>query len=201
MKSKKTSHLLIASVSFSLALFTKFVSVFFYLLFLIIALIRKGKMKHFVLFSVISMAPIVVLSFFGYSYILNIVSAMVFSSCAPDLGGGPGWLYFITHLPKELLIIFSIPVLYMISIGTIDILRKKMGEKEKMMLAYLLCFFAFGLAIAMGISRLLFMFSPLLLLLAIKPTKKNMSRKLEYFVFAVCSIQLFVFLILNILNV
>ena len=200
MKSNKTSHLLIASIFFSIALFTKFVLLFFYLLFLIITLIKKGRMKHFILFSVISMAPIILLSIFGYYYFLNAVSSMVFASCAPDLAGAPGWLYFITHLPKEVLVLFSIPVLYMISISTLDILRKKRGVQEKIMLAYLLCFFVFGIVLAMSVSRLLFMFSPLLLMLAIGPAKKNLSPRFTYFCIAISSIHLFIFLILNILN-
>jgi len=201
MRTHKTKHLLLASILFSIALFIKFISIFFYLLFFLITIIRKGSMKNFAYFAMLSVVPILLLSLLNYYYFLNIISSFVFASCAPDMVGVPSWLYFIIRFPKEILILFSIPLLYMITIGTLKILfRKKKGEKEKIMLTYVLCFFITGFSIAMGMSRLLFMFSPLLILLAINQVKKNFKPKFVYFSIIVSSIQLFVLLVLNILN-
>src|SRR4030042_5285659 len=56
MRTHKIKHFALASIFFSVALFTKFISIFFYLLFLLITLIKKGEKRTFMSFLLISMA-------------------------------------------------------------------------------------------------------------------------------------------------
>ncbi|OGW47869.1 MAG: hypothetical protein A2Y66_02190 [Nitrospirae bacterium RBG_13_41_22] len=198
MQKHKKIYLFLSSLLFSVAMLIKFVSFFFFLPILIITIIKRNNIKNFLFFAIISILPLTLLSIFNYYYFLNLLSSFIFTSCSQV---GPNWLYFLSHFPKEIVALFSLPILYMISVGTIKILfKKKKTEKEKIMLLYIISFLIFSFFIGQAISRLIFMFSPILLFVA---TNQLKSFKIRFvcFCFIISSIQLLILMILNILNV